>query len=696
LRRLPLLLMDHAEHEMLISFGSEIKMLENGKIGGYAVLFSGPTDTDLYGDFFTDGTDFGDVKSVGLYYQHGYDPVLKNTRIGSGTLKYDERGLWFEAQIEDRHEYVDMIRELVEMGKLGYSSGAVSHLVSRKEAPNGAGQITAWPLGEVSLVTRPAEPRISVMPIKAYLKEIRNMKSESLNAYIDRVYQAFRAFAYDKGWIAEVYSDHVIAEYDGSYYRIAYAITDGEIKFAPMNGWVKVEKRVEWEEKKGAYFKRLEHIASGGAKPETDPAEAAEKAAPTVVQAKPDADGAGISPEPQHDNQTTQEAKKMADEKTTPDAEAKGTTIDIEAILARQEERFNERLEKIQKSFSESQTVTGVAEVKGAPGIIEHRGDNFPQALRRWVRTGDSGGLKGFTGVDEQSGRETLEIKASNATDMNIGTAADGGNTVTDAMWNQIQTRSDEKSLAAKVGVKKYTYTGTTLDISTDTEADGEFVATNEAAQFDEDAPAIGQVSLTKVKYTKRTLISYELMQDTSAVNLMEHIMDAVAFGKAKTDNDLLITAVETDGTEYKVFAGTAAIAVGELEEIAINNTNAWYVDNPEDASWIMTAATHAAIANLGSTSIRRYETNPQGSGRTLLGSSIHYSNKAEAIGSGNKPVLYGNFRYVAQGEDPGLTFLRDPYTRGDYGQVRLLWYYRTAFKVMIPAAVGYGRNTTT
>jgi len=602
------LLMDHAEHVMLISFGSEIKMLENGKIGGYAVLFSGPTDTDLYGDFFTDDTDFGDVKSVGLYYQHGYDPVLKNTRIGSGTLKNDERGLWFEAQIEDRHEYVDMIRELVEMGKLGYSSGAVSHLVSRKEAPNGAGQITAWPLGEVSLVTRPAEPRISVMPIKAY----------------------------------------------------------------------------------------MEHIASGGAKPETDPAEAAEKAAPTVVQAKPDADGEGTLPEPQHDNQKKHEAKKMADEKNTPDAEAKGTTIDIEAILARQEERFNERLDMIQKSFSESQTVTGVAEVKGAPAIIEHRGDNFPQALRRWVRTGDSGGLKGFTGVDEQSGRETLEIKASNATDMNIGTAADGGNTVTDAMWNQIQTRSDEKSLAAKVGVRKFTFTGTTLDISTDTEADGEFVATNEAAQFDEDAPAIGQVTLTKVKYTKRTLISYELMQDTSANNLMEHIMDAVAFGKAKTDNTLLVAAVAADGTEYKVFGGTATIAVGELEEVALNNTNAWYVENPADANWIMTAATHSTISNLGSTSIRRYQTNPLGDGRQLLGSAVHYSNKVDAIGLGNKPVLYGNFRYVAQGEDPGLTFLRDPYTRGDFGQVRLLWYYRTAFKVMIPAAVGYGRNTTT
>ena len=183
-----------------------------------------------------------------------------------------------------------------------------------------------------------------------------------------------------------------------------------------------------------------------------------------------------------------------------------------------------------------------------------------------------------------------------------------------------------------------------------------------------------------------------------SVPDIMGHIAYRVGVGKAKTDNNLLITEVETNGTQFKIFAGTGAIAVDELEEIAINDDNAWFVENPDDAKWVMRPSTHRAIVVLDDANDRRYAQNALGSlsDRTLLGHNVHWSNKCEAIGSGLKPVLFGNFEYVAQLEDPSLQFLRDPFTVANKGQTRLLWYYQTDFAVTQAKAVGYGRNITT
>lgn len=594
-------------------------MLENGKVGGYLVRFSGPKDPDLYGDYFTKSTDYGIFKELPVYFQHGGDSVLKNRRIGVGEIKEDDTGLWFEAQLEKRDEYEAMISQLIDMGRLGYSSGAVGHLVSRKEAPNGTFEITSWPIGEGSIVLNPAEPRNGVMPIKEFLKMVSDEGSEASKA--------------------KAGNDHPAPD----------AVTE------------------------------------------------------------PDAQEAGAIAQANlpSDNQT--QKSTMKDNEQTEGVVENAISPEIKSLIEAQTARLEEQdkeIKRIAEQFEQSQTTTDKAvkavvevptegkEVKSGPAYIKELGDSQRQAFARWIKTGDKGAVRNMLGSDEL-GRDVVELKASNATDMNIGTAADGGNTVTDDMHTEIIRRADERSLAARANVRRFTSKSTTFDIPVDNEADSEFVSTNEAAQYDNDAPAIGQVSVTKVKYSKRTLISNELMEDTH-VNLLAYVTDRVAMGKAKTDNDLLVTEVEANGTEFDVFAGTGAIAVDELENIAINDTNMWYVENPADARWIMRPSTHKAIAILDDTSIRRYFDNQAGSGRNILGSDVLYSNKVDAIGSGNKPVLFGNFNYVAQVEDPTLQFLRDPFTRADYGQVRLLWYYRTAFKVMQAGAVGYGRNTTT
>lgn len=154
----------------LIYFGTEVKALGNGKVGGYLVRYSIPTDPDLTGDFFTKSTDFGieDGSRLPVFYQHGMDGVLKNRKIGKAQIKFDDAGLWMEAQLAMRDEYERMVYELVEKGKLGLSSGAAGHLVEREQIGK-AWYIKSWIIAEASLTPTPAEPRNVVMPLKSLL-----------------------------------------------------------------------------------------------------------------------------------------------------------------------------------------------------------------------------------------------------------------------------------------------------------------------------------------------------------------------------------------------------------------------------------------------------------------------------------------------------------------------------------------------
>lgn len=158
--------------ELLIAFGGEVKQLGDGRIGGYLVRFSGPRDPDLTGDFFSKETDFGIHTRLPVYYQHGYDSALKTRRIGVGELKLEDAGLWLEAQLELRDDYERMIADMAGKSKLGYSSGAVGHLVERERVGK-AYHIKTWVIGEASLTPTPAEPRNLVQPMKSYFDSLR-------------------------------------------------------------------------------------------------------------------------------------------------------------------------------------------------------------------------------------------------------------------------------------------------------------------------------------------------------------------------------------------------------------------------------------------------------------------------------------------------------------------------------------------
>jgi phage head maturation protease len=159
--------------DLLTSTVDGIKSDRLGYVKGYLVRFGDTKTADLEGDFFTPQTDYGFPVAKGqrvplnVYYHHGMDAAVGKKSIGTGFVKMDDTGLWYEAQLDMADEYGSMIAKLCKQGKMGFSSGAAGHLVERKSM-GGAAEITRWPIAEASITPTPAEYRNSVKSLKEY------------------------------------------------------------------------------------------------------------------------------------------------------------------------------------------------------------------------------------------------------------------------------------------------------------------------------------------------------------------------------------------------------------------------------------------------------------------------------------------------------------------------------------------------
>ena len=157
--------------DLLTVYSDAIKSDRLGSVKGYLVRFGSPDATDLEGDYFTPQTDFGFPIKAGervplnVYYHHGMDKIVGKKSIGTGYVKMDDTGLWYEAQLDMADEYGSMIAKLCKQGKMGYSSGAAGHMVERKSVGK-ASEITRWCIAEASITPTPAEYRNSVKSLE--------------------------------------------------------------------------------------------------------------------------------------------------------------------------------------------------------------------------------------------------------------------------------------------------------------------------------------------------------------------------------------------------------------------------------------------------------------------------------------------------------------------------------------------------
>lgn len=374
----------------------------------------------------------------------------------------------------------------------------------------------------------------------------------------------------------------------------------------------------------------------------------------------------------------------------TAEAEDRGLTeeeqTDYDAKLAEAEE-IQGRIERqatlgdLESDLEKSQAEP--VQKRTAPAVNKiGLGDTETRAWAHWVRTGDDGGIR--------------ELRASNDTTMNITTDADGGYAVPTGHYQGIIARRDESMLAKMLGVREIPGKGTTVNVPVDNEDDGEFVATAESSAYDRDAPAIAQVAMTLAKYTKKVDLTVELLEDEDS-RLLAFLDDFVGRGLAKTHNSLLLTEVAANGTSLKSFASATVIAVDELEPIVFNEALSNYLDDTGSVAWVMQRAVHGEIILLDDANTRRYGQNsiPDGPGLApnLLSFPVYYSAKSGATAASAKSVYFGNWNYVGYREAPGITVIRDPYSRAAYGEVIFHYMFRACYDVLIAEAIGYGEH---
>jgi len=162
-------MIDFDKDDQLVFYGGEVKDLGDGKIGGYLLQFSTSSDPDLTKDFFSKDKSSIEVSpdNLPVFYAHGRDTKMGKRIIGRANTKVDEVGVWAETQLNLRDEYEKAVLAMAKAGKLGYSSGALPHLVEREPMGNGVNLIKTWVIGEASLTPTPAEPRNTVMSLKS-------------------------------------------------------------------------------------------------------------------------------------------------------------------------------------------------------------------------------------------------------------------------------------------------------------------------------------------------------------------------------------------------------------------------------------------------------------------------------------------------------------------------------------------------
>jgi len=331
------------------------------------------------------------------------------------------------------------------------------------------------------------------------------------------------------------------------------------------------------------------------------------------------------------------------------------------------------------------------------------RGDNETRAMAHYIRTGDTGGVRDLLSQERDADSEgsSVAVRLPGSREMrvvdsimNITAAADGGAAVPTGFAGTIAMRRNEIRLADRLGVRMVPGTGTTVNYPYENADPTAFSATSEqddsyAQTYTRDvAPVLANKAFTLAKKTKKLALTEELFDDEDA-NLLAHVADSIGRALGVTHNALLLTEVAANGTSLKTYASASAIAAGEPEDIVFGDTIGYYLDDGNQAAWVMRPSTFGNVASITGSS-RLYAETPGGAfNREILGYPVYYSNQAAATAASAKDMYFGNWYYVGMREDPALRMIRDPYTTD--GIVYLKYSMRVVYGVLIAGAVGYG-----
>jgi len=257
----------------------------------------------------------------------------------------------------------------------------------------------------------------------------------------------------------------------------------------------------------------------------------------------------------------------------------------------------------------------------------------------------------------------------------------EGGYAVPDDFYARIVAKRDEKSVVRQAGA---TVIPTSLDrilVPTEGTSATAFVRTAEEGSVDENEPTLGQVIITVHRNTKLVKVSVELLADNKG-GLDGFLADVFARAEAKWENDMFLTGSGTNQPQGAVTAsgagltaaGTNALTAANMITL-VHSLGSFYADG----SWLfMRNATIGALRALTGNPFA-FAVTPQGNagGRELLGYPVGITDQMDALTTGLKPVLFGNFEFYAIAERQGMFVQRLVELYAGTGQVGLLASFR-------------------
>jgi len=147
--------------------GSVLKSVgSGGSYGAMCVRFSDASEPDMTGEWFDENTDFcfksAEIRVPSLFH-HGLKIAngavaqrFADAVFPDATITRVSNGLFGTVTLSPSDPLQSAIAKMIEAGALKFSSGSTVQLARR----DGDGRITRWPLVELSLTPRPAEPRL--------------------------------------------------------------------------------------------------------------------------------------------------------------------------------------------------------------------------------------------------------------------------------------------------------------------------------------------------------------------------------------------------------------------------------------------------------------------------------------------------------------------------------------------------------
>lgn len=152
-----------------------IKQENDGELHlqGYGIIFD---SVDLHGEKFTKETNFfiDGINSVPVLWSHN----LKEIKgiLGKATIsRVDDVGVLFDIIIDRSNRYMQLVKKLVETGRVGLSTGALPQTAEKE-----GNIIKSWQIGEISLTETPAEfLTLSLEEVKNFTDMLNEVSSES-------------------------------------------------------------------------------------------------------------------------------------------------------------------------------------------------------------------------------------------------------------------------------------------------------------------------------------------------------------------------------------------------------------------------------------------------------------------------------------------------------------------------------------